>query len=234
MSDSRFWRNSCSCSAYQAPPVGSKENNLRNTQKMQSGNQQLLRTLAVWRSLLPSPPSLQGGLSRTGLSRASQGQAAGCSEQQECDRAAEKEPLVAQTKQLVLPHWDGSTPLPADTSVCLALGETATLRALWQYHHDCTWKQTHKESINEVMFHPWDHTCPPSPPARGQATPDLSGTQRLLISFQKSSGSFPGTQNKLSQICDAWTPLQRCQSSTGSTSLNPTGSWKHACECPGP
>lgn len=37
VSDSRFCRNSCSCSPYQVPPVGSKENNPRNTPKMQSG-----------------------------------------------------------------------------------------------------------------------------------------------------------------------------------------------------
>lgn len=63
-----------------------------------------------------------------------------CFEQQECNRATQKKSLVAQTKQLVLSYTaeEGSTPLPADSYFCLALNETATLRALWQYNRDCT------------------------------------------------------------------------------------------------
>lgn len=71
---------------------------------MQSGALGTSDSCGARRSLLPSPPPLQGGLSRICLRGASQGQAAECFEQQECDRATPKESLVAQTTQLVLSH----------------------------------------------------------------------------------------------------------------------------------
>lgn len=53
-------------------------------------------------------------------------------------RAAEKESLVAQTKELVLSHAAIETDPFLLQQTVLAHNETAALRALWQYDHDCT------------------------------------------------------------------------------------------------
>lgn len=144
-------KNSHSFSPYQVTPISSKENNAKKIRKVQPSNS---GTSNVWRlcpdrsvSFISSPKgqaeqclSQRGIVSTCCQTSWTAGMRWSCWE-----RVSDSTKWTTCATQHCC--TEGSSPLPAGSYFCLALNEATTLRALWQYDNDCTWKTNSSKKV---------------------------------------------------------------------------------------